>query len=98
MHPSLYYSRSRASAAAVPRLIYIVLRCIMPMVRTRYIVSQRLTTTKGERSMPAWHSWAWETVTKVYNRLNADEVPGDLGDFTTTARVIPLSLIAIGIG
>lgn len=40
----------------------------------------------------------WRACVSMFNRLRSEEKSETLGDFTTTQRVIPLSLIAIGIG
>ncbi|HLV79319.1 MAG TPA: chloride channel protein [Chthonomonadaceae bacterium] len=48
--------------------------------------------------MTAWDVRRWSGITALLNRLGYDEASGELGDFTTTRRVIPMSLIAIGIG
>jgi chloride channel protein, CIC family len=40
----------------------------------------------------------WRACSQMLNRLHAQEERETLGDFTTTWRIIPLSLIAIGIG
>src|SRR4051794_17719780 len=40
----------------------------------------------------------WRGLSGVLSRLGHDETTGRLGDFTTTTRVVPLSLIAIAIG
>ncbi|HZT43245.1 MAG TPA: chloride channel protein [Chthonomonadaceae bacterium] len=40
----------------------------------------------------------WRGITAFLNRLGYNEASGELGDFTTTSWVIPMSLIAIGIG
>ena len=40
----------------------------------------------------------WRYFAAAFVRLGHDETSGQLGDFTTTNRVLPISLLAIGIG
>jgi H+/Cl- antiporter ClcA len=44
------------------------------------------------------HSQVWQTIRQGISQLGSDEAAGRLGDFTTTGRVLLLSLLAIGIG
>ena len=43
-------------------------------------------------------SQAWHSIANAWKRLGAQETEGKLGDFTTTPRVLLLSLFAIVIG
>ncbi len=40
----------------------------------------------------------WQTITLAARRFGSDGASDKLGDFTTTRRVIPISILAIGIG
>jgi CIC family chloride channel protein len=41
---------------------------------------------------------AWRTLSQALSNLEGAGASGKLGDFTTTSRVIPISILAIGIG
>ena len=43
-------------------------------------------------------SSTWRTLAEAFKGLTYDEASGELGDFTTTPSVIPLSLLAVAIG
>jgi chloride channel protein, CIC family len=45
-----------------------------------------------------WQVRFRETLAQAWNRFESDDVPDELGDFTATQRVIPIAIIAIGIG
>ena len=40
----------------------------------------------------------WQRLLERMNWLGHDPASGRLGDFTTTKRIIPISLIAVGVG
>src|SRR5881296_3018645 len=57
-----------------------------------------IVTLKRESKVDFLHSGGWRKFVQALSRLGYNEMSGKLGDFTTTQRVISLSLLATAIG
>ena len=57
-----------------------------------------IVTLKRESKVDFLHSRVWRKFVQALSRLGYNEMSGQLGDFTTTQRVISLSLLATAIG
>src|SRR5438876_5633349 len=57
-----------------------------------------IVTLKRESKVDFLHSGGWRKLVQALSRLGHNEMSGKLGDFTTTQRVISLSLLATAIG
>jgi CIC family chloride channel protein len=63
-------------------------------------MNQRAEGKEDDKALNDRHAKGgfWQKIIQAVNRLGPDEETGRLGDFTTTPRVILISLMAIGIG
>src|SRR2546425_3533967 len=57
-----------------------------------------MTVKQGVSSVKATFSGLWRKAVHVVSNLGNHEALGKLGDFTTTPRIILISMMAIGIG